>query len=689
MQLKPKWDVLKKSVDTLLKDLDFLLPRYFEEIGQRAKASSVPSAEDVIKSFQRLRTNDRVGQPLHTFVSLLKSLKNVLPFVKQIKDVFSYFDFQKSLVDSLKKIEDIAEGKRANDTVHPEVLNITKDLNLVTTDIYLPVISTVPSFFDNIISVNKILKDELSMGNWNVVHDDLLGVMLQATRAPRNLIEVDGQVINMYRKLSRDLEEERRGLIRENQIQKKMLLEQLPVPHAFNDDPDGDLGVLDNKTENGTTLEKMLRMFDQKVSMCKLKDVTRINFTTSTFSAGIFDSKGGNLTISDAGVNLYIPPGAIPQRTRKEIYIYLDPHAYLNLKNEKETRIAPIIHCGPPGTSFEEPFILSFPHCADGEDQWTFSGLIQNSRDPGDHWQHIGEDSDGICLVEGGDCIIIVNHFTKFTLAGIAEMDGTKRMNICTFGKCYNRSSSYTFKVCAFNTYDTNTVIKEQKNFKEERMDEVKSLKVQNTGKDVQVNLNNVKEGWKSEYEDKMTLKHDDLWYEKEDGCISPYCRFRLKTEDQRDHENVYCRIKVQQENNTDIKFLEIDSTAPPTYKVEKLDFGDGDINFQTSRRIFGKKNACYTKLDEKVCHDLCLHLDKEEPLGGRDWRLLAEKIGIKSDIIEKMKKMPNQTMFLLNRLSLQCQTSKEFCTKLYKILTDAKLEMASKLIEPFVTQGQ
>ncbi|XP_033122301.1 uncharacterized protein LOC117121277 [Anneissia japonica] len=212
-QLRLQWDNLKGSVEALLNDLGFVLPRYFDSIGQREKASSIPSAEDVIKSFKRLGPAlNLAGRPLHDFVSLLNSLKSILPLVKQIKDVHSQFNFKKSLTDSLKNIEDFAEGKKAFSKTHPEVSNIVKSLKSVK-NIYLPLISTLPFLFDNINMLQENLQSELlSMRRKNVLGDDLLSVpiMLQAGTVPRDLNEIDAQVITLYRQHSRVLEQNHR-----------------------------------------------------------------------------------------------------------------------------------------------------------------------------------------------------------------------------------------------------------------------------------------------------------------------------------------------------------------------------------------------------------------------------------------------------------------------------------------------
>ncbi|XP_033127983.1 uncharacterized protein LOC117125560 [Anneissia japonica] len=695
-QLKLQWDRLKGSVETLLNDLGFVLPRYFEVTGQREKASSIPSVEDVIKSFQLYgNTLNLVGRPLQQFVTLLNSSKSILPHVKQIKDVEIQFNFKKPLTDSLKHIEDFAEGKKAHDKTHPEVLNLTKDLKSVRT-IYLPLISTLPFLFDNIKMLQENLQIELSsMGRRNVQGDDLLSVpiMLQAGAAipvpvPNNLIEIDAQVMSMYRQHIIALEQNYRLLLQENQhLTTTMLMDKFQIPHNLNSY--ADRGLLVDDVGHGTALEKMLRIFDQKISMCILKDVTRINFTTSIFSAGIFDSKGGNLTIADAGVNLFIPPGAIPPRTNKEIYIYLDQNTHLKLEKKNETRISPIVHCGPPGTSFKVPFVLSFPHCAEDEEQWTFSGMIKNSSDPGDHWQNISDDCDGICLVQGGHCFIMVDHFTKFALKGATRgQEVSKLIHFCTFGKSYDRSNSYCFNVRAWNPHDKAVVLEEQRKLHEACLDSIKTLSVQNTGKDVKVYLKNLKEGWISEYEKEMKISYEELWSEPEDGSTPPSCRFRLKTKDSQQSDSVYCRVKSKQDGRKKEIALEVRPDTSTTQQnmdtmaMESIHPIGIEVDLLACRRIYGPMDSY--DLPEDVCYKLCIELDSKEA-NLRDWRGLAEQLHLDSRVIENIDRtMKCPTSCLLNILSI-ISAPGEFCKNLGEKLKAAKLELAYAKIKPYI----
>ncbi|XP_071951140.1 uncharacterized protein [Antedon mediterranea] len=183
-----------------------------------------------------------------------------------------------------------------------------------------------------------------------------------------------------------------------------------------------------DNTEQEDELDRLLRESRQRAEQDGDMKLERNYSTTSNFAYGVFDSRGGNLSIKDADVELFIPAGAIS--TTQEIYIYIDPKARLLNPDQgdppqsgieqRETRVAPIVHCGPPGTKFLSHVVLTIPHNAENEDNWQFTPV----RSEGDrhYWQNIGTDcndnadDDSIVIVNGGFCVFMVKHFTSFTL---------------------------------------------------------------------------------------------------------------------------------------------------------------------------------------------------------------------------------------------------------------------------------
>ncbi|KAF5291383.1 hypothetical protein FQR65_LT01693 [Abscondita terminalis] len=86
-------------------------------------------------------------------------------------------------------------------------------------------------------------------------------------------------------------------------------------------------------------------------------------------TAALVDYRGTVLVNEYWGVSLDIPPNAIPDGKKQEVYfVVTDPRVCdnappLDLENG-ETMLSPLVMCGPQGTEFLKPVILSIPHYA-------------------------------------------------------------------------------------------------------------------------------------------------------------------------------------------------------------------------------------------------------------------------------------------------------------------------------------
>ncbi|XP_033111127.1 uncharacterized protein LOC117112168 [Anneissia japonica] len=173
-------------------------------------------------------------------------------------------------------------------------------------------------------------------------------------------------------------------------------------------------------------LDALLRLCRQKAEQCNMETQLETNYSTENFAYGVFDSRGGNLSVGNGDINLFIPQGAISS-LKQEIYIYIDPKARFlkenqgeikGLKRQVETRVAPIVTCGPPGTSFLSHVVLTFPHNAVEEEKWQFTAVRSEGDRQTDDWQNIDdvEDDDSFFIVDDGFCMFMVKHFTRFTI---------------------------------------------------------------------------------------------------------------------------------------------------------------------------------------------------------------------------------------------------------------------------------
>ncbi|KFM74781.1 Tight junction protein ZO-1, partial [Stegodyphus mimosarum] len=134
---------------------------------------------------------------------------------------------------------------------------------------------------------------------------------------------------------------------------------------------------------------------------------------------GVFGSEGGTLTSRETGVTLIIPPGAISEGERHEIYFKVchDTNMLPPLDKDKgETLLSPLVMCGPHGLKFKMPIELRLPHCASiTPDSWSFA--LKSSDTPNGEpaeWQNVSLDNrDGMTSsrVENDYVSVLVDHF--------------------------------------------------------------------------------------------------------------------------------------------------------------------------------------------------------------------------------------------------------------------------------------
>ncbi|KAM3175509.1 hypothetical protein ACTXT7_008373 [Hymenolepis weldensis] len=87
-------------------------------------------------------------------------------------------------------------------------------------------------------------------------------------------------------------------------------------------------------------------------------------------------SVGGVVHLPESGINLRIPPGAIPAGVSREVYLAAcRDEKYWPTLNEHQTLLSSVVQVGLPGAPLSKPVIITFPHCANmtGQGIWSFS----------------------------------------------------------------------------------------------------------------------------------------------------------------------------------------------------------------------------------------------------------------------------------------------------------------------------
>ncbi|XP_076324782.1 tight junction protein ZO-1-like isoform X4 [Tachypleus tridentatus] len=135
---------------------------------------------------------------------------------------------------------------------------------------------------------------------------------------------------------------------------------------------------------------------------------------------GIFNHSGGTLMSEETGVQIVIPPGALPEGSDQEIYFKVcqDTSMLPPLDKEKgEMLLSPLVMCGPHGLKFNIPVELRLPHCASvNPESWSFA--LKSSDTPGSgqpgEWHNVSLDNmNGVASshIKEKYVSVLVDHF--------------------------------------------------------------------------------------------------------------------------------------------------------------------------------------------------------------------------------------------------------------------------------------
>ncbi|XP_006816391.2 uncharacterized protein LOC102805577 [Saccoglossus kowalevskii] len=131
-----------------------------------------------------------------------------------------------------------------------------------------------------------------------------------------------------------------------------------------------------------------------------------------SYEAAMFDQYGGTLKLRD--VQLYIPPGAIPEGTERQVYICVtNEDAHQSRVKRNTVAIAPTVFCGP-SQKFNDNVFLTVPHCV-GEQRKFVPVITQTDlNEKTDYLQA----EDNVLRVSDDSIIFMVDHFTGFGAEG-------------------------------------------------------------------------------------------------------------------------------------------------------------------------------------------------------------------------------------------------------------------------------
>ncbi|XP_070563911.1 netrin receptor UNC5B-like [Ptychodera flava] len=324
----------------------------------------------------------------------------------------------------------------------------------------------------------------------------------------------------------------------------------------------------------------------------------------------MFDSRGGYLTIPGTSVELFVPPGAIEMGREQEISIQLNyTHESAPKLAEGESLVSPVVTCHPHGLSFKKSVLLSFPHSASGQG-YKLKPLISNS-DRTDGQSHeftdLSNTEDGMFLYTEGRCLMLLNHFSDYTVKG--ESVFAKKLKFMIFADLHDEEE-VKIRIWCLDYYSQQEVLETERRLGGTEVDAPHLFTAYTAGGDVQVTVecNNEWQPLKPVLRIQMNriLDHQTchqtiiITRQKASGRLRLTVRVTQPEHDKSDH--VYINASVRVPQSADARHL------------------------NTSRCEYTSSNRVLPALPEGLLIAICQLMDPLEPCN-RDWRLLADKI--------------------------------------------------------------
>ncbi|XP_078573540.1 netrin receptor UNC5C-like [Branchiostoma floridae x Branchiostoma japonicum] len=378
------------------------------------------------------------------------------------------------------------------------------------------------------------------------------------------------------------------------------------------------------------------------------------NYISTNFAAGAFDHTGGHLSLPRHDINLFIPPGAIEAGRLQTIHIFVPP-------SMNRGKPAPVVHCGPTGTTFRDHVILSFPVDPDYDE--IVPRFTNTDAGSTEQWQPMLGDDDAAFIVNNGKCTLFITHFTGFgaeaneeTPASTANKDD-KTIRVGVFASKHtanDRLYSYQMRI---RFYDASADASERMYQKEmslfggRLLDDDKRMQVNKRGGTVRVRVSKIAAGWRTmdASDENQRLEFEDLWDESDETDASCTVRLR-KVNRAAPVTDVWATVSVWQEQShgttvtlkpSDTLQMTLGSDPPRGCLSPTQAFLHQQEELRPSDRIF-------PVLPLDIRHEMCVLLDVEMA-GGNDWRMLAEKFGIDSPTIMWIGRNKSPTSKLLD----------------------------------------
>nr|CAI5852408.1 unnamed protein product [Callosobruchus analis] len=424
------------------------------------------------------------------------------------------------------------------------------------------------------------------------------------------------------------------------------------------------------------------------------------NYTSSTLS-----HCGGFLNLSDSGVSLLVPEGAVSRSRKQELFLsILNEDCFRPKLAEGLTQLSPVVSCGP-NISLNKSVVLKVPHCAEiTRNNWCISVLQSDCSDS--QWQNavtLGQETINttvFCQLDKNAAYLVTENMSRYVIVGRSVTgNAIKRLKLAVFGPklCFQSSLDYSVRVYVLEDTESSmeTVFGQEKRLGGYLLDEPRSITFQDGGQSLCVSLDNISEGWKaktaSNYQE-IPFRH--LW---QASSNSLHCSFALEAFEINRVLNF--KLKVNQKSFDYIQVFDI-TCKDDGEMIEKTSSGKFvpkvSIQSETSRSNDSKRSVEYAKSAKRLeplaknlivtdrgvstCDDFNFRLSKplrkqlcqclDPPTQrGNDWRMLAHALAV-DRYINFFATKPSPTDCILDLWEARNRDSNAL-TELKQIFTD------------------
>ncbi|XP_068223501.1 uncharacterized protein [Palaemon carinicauda] len=370
-------------------------------------------------------------------------------------------------------------------------------------------------------------------------------------------------------------------------------------------------------------------------------------------SWGMMTAAGGRLVVSEYGVVLTIPAGALPPETRQPVYVTVTPHPHhAPHLTDRQTLLSPVVTCGPANVSLLKPAVLSFDHCASLQHAtWqlhmfatstpssnTNSLTSSGSDEPWYRLITLGEeriDTPIFTQLDGAQVHMMTEELQQFVLVGESAGSNSAVKQLKVVAAAPPPTNSGVLTVTLHIIHDTmaelTSIIKKERRRGASLLDKPKMLLLQDCGANLCLTLDDLGPGWRIpppfHYQE---ISFERLWGSSHEAVSAAFTLGRTEGTS----APLSCRLLAQQKgSSTHRQILRINSdfpyapvTASPAHIAPRTSTVTSSSGCSSLVTLTPEPEAF--RLPHRLRQELCRCLDPPNARGN-DWRLLAARLNV------------------------------------------------------------